>query len=57
VDRDRVFVLRYWQLVSPAETLNRVAGFLGIAEDHVTTIPPDNARPFVEPAYTSMPGG
>jgi hypothetical protein len=50
VERDRVFVLRYWQLVShPQETLNRVARFLGIAEDHVTTIPPDNARPFVEP--------
>jgi hypothetical protein len=50
VERDRVFVLRYWQLVShPHETLARVAGFLGIAEDPVTTIPPDNARPFVEP--------
>jgi hypothetical protein len=50
VERDRVFVLRYWQLVShPQETLNRVARFLGIAEDHVTTIPPDNHRPFVEP--------
>jgi hypothetical protein len=50
VDRERVFVLRYWQLVShPDETLNRVARFLGIAEDQVITIPPDNARPFVEP--------
>jgi hypothetical protein len=50
VERERVFVLRYWQLVShPAETLNRVARFLGIAEDQVATIPPDNARPFVEP--------
>jgi Sulfotransferase family len=50
VERDRIFVLRYWQLVSqPHETLARVAAFLGIAEDHVTTIPPDNARPFVEP--------
>ena len=29
VDRERVLVLRYWQLVSqPAETLNRVARFL-----------------------------
>ena len=50
VERERVFVLRYWQLVSqPKETLHRVARFLGIAEDQVTTIPPDNARPFVEP--------
>jgi Sulfotransferase family len=50
VERDKVLVLRYWQLVShPDETLNRVARFLGIAEDQVTTIPPDNARPFVQP--------
>ena len=49
VEGERVHVLRYWQLVShPEETLNRVARFLGIAEDQVTTIPPDNARPFVE---------
>jgi hypothetical protein len=58
VDRERVFVLRYWQLVShPDETLNRVARFLGIAEDQVATIPPDNARPFVEPGLrTSVLG-
>jgi hypothetical protein len=58
VERERVFVLRYWQLVShPQETLDRVAGFLGIAQDHVTTIPPDNARPFVEPGLrTAMLG-
>src|SRR5215211_1015158 len=50
VARERVFVLRYWQLVShPDETLKRVARFLGIAEDHVSRIPPDNARPFVKP--------
>jgi hypothetical protein len=50
VERQQVLVLRYWQLVShPEETLNRVARLLGIAEDQVTTIPPDNARPFVEP--------
>lgn len=50
VERERVFVLRYWQLVSqPKETLNRVARFLGIAEYQAATIPPDNARPFVEP--------
>jgi Sulfotransferase family len=50
IEQDRVLVLRYWQLVSHQdETLNRVARFLGIAEDQITTIPPDNARPFVEP--------
>jgi hypothetical protein len=50
VDRDRVLVLRYWQLVSePTDTLNRVARFLGIAEDRVSAVPPDNSRPFVEP--------
>ena len=50
VERERVLVLRYWQLVSqPNETLNRTTRFLGIAEDRVTSIPPDNARPFVEP--------
>jgi Sulfotransferase family len=50
VDRERVLVLRYWQLVSqPVATLNRVAGFLGIAKDQITTVPPDNSRPFVAP--------
>ncbi|HLL61485.1 MAG TPA: sulfotransferase [Propionibacteriaceae bacterium] len=48
VDRDRVLVLRYWQLVSqPVETLNRVARFLGIGENEIGTVPPDNSRPFV----------
>ena len=58
VERERVLVLRYWQLVSqPKETLNRVAGFLGISEDQVGMIPPDNARPFVEPGVrTSVLG-
>jgi hypothetical protein len=50
IDRERLLVLRYWQLVShPHKTLNRVARFLDIAEDQATSIPPDNARPFVEP--------
>ncbi len=50
VDRDRVLVLRYWQLVSqPVETLNRVARFLGLAEDRISAVPPDNSRPFVRP--------
>jgi hypothetical protein len=43
VDRDRVLVLRYWQLVSqPRETLNRVSRFLGLAENAINTVPPDN---------------
>jgi hypothetical protein len=50
--RNKVLVLRYWQLVShPDETVNRVARFVGIAEDQVTTIPPDNARPLCSLAY------
>jgi hypothetical protein len=50
VDRDRVLVLRYRQLVDqPVDTLNRVARFLGIGEDLVGTVPPDNSRGFVEP--------
>jgi hypothetical protein len=58
VDRDRVLVLRYWQLVSePVATLNRVASFLGIAGDQIVTVPPDNSRPFVAPGLrTSVLG-
>ena len=58
VDRERVLVLRYWQLVSqPVATLNRVAGFLGIAEDQITNVPPDNSRRFVAPGLrTSVIG-
>ena len=58
VDRERVLVLRYRQLVSqPTETLNRVARFLGIAEDQIGTVPPDNSRPFVRPGLkTSVLG-
>ena len=49
-DRERVLVLRYWQLVSkPAETLDRVCRFLGIGEGQVGQVPPDNSRPFVGP--------
>jgi hypothetical protein len=53
-----VLVLRYWQLVSqPVETLNRVARFLGIAEDRIGAVPPDNSRPFVRPGLrTSLLG-
>ena len=46
VERERVLVLRYWQLVSqPSETFHQVARFLGVGDHHVSTIPPDNARP------------
>jgi sulfotransferase family protein len=55
VDRDRVLVLRYWQLVAkPAETLNRVARFLQISEDQIGIIPPDNSRGFVEPGLRTQ---
>jgi sulfotransferase family protein len=58
IDRNRLLVLRYWQLVSqPTASLNRVARFLGIAEDQITTVPPDNSRPFVAPGLrTSILG-
>jgi hypothetical protein len=59
VPRERVLVLRYWQLVSqPVETLNRVAAFLGIEADRVDVVPPDNSRPFVAPGLrTRVLGG
>lgn len=58
MERERILVLRYWQVVSqPNETLNRTARFLGIAEDQIASIPPDNARRFVEPGVrTSVLG-
>ena len=50
VDRERVLVLRYRELVAePTATLDRVSRFLGIAEGRVGTVPPDNSRPYVEP--------
>jgi hypothetical protein len=50
VERERVLVVRYWQLVSqPVETLNRVADFLGVAQDLIGAVPPDNSRGFVVP--------
>jgi hypothetical protein len=40
VERERVLVLRYWQVVSqPNETLNRTSRFFGIAEDLLRSIP------------------
>jgi len=50
VERDRVLVLRYRELVSaPTATLDRVSQFLGIADGQISTVPPDNSRPFVQP--------
>jgi hypothetical protein len=50
VDRERVLVLRYRELVSePASTLDRVSTFLGIETGQVGVVPPDNSRHFVEP--------
>jgi hypothetical protein len=50
VDRERVLVLRYRELVAePARTLDRVSTFLGIETGQVGVVPPDNSRPFVEP--------
>ncbi len=55
VERERVLVLRYFQLVSkPVETLDRVARFLGIEEGRIGIIPPDNSRPFVEPGLRTQ---
>ena len=54
VDRDRVLVLRYRELVSePGPTLDRVARFLGVETGRVGVVPPDNSRPFVEPGVKS----
>ena len=48
IDGERVFVLRYRELVSePARTLDRVCTFLGLEPGLVTSIPRDNSRPYV----------
>jgi len=50
--REQLLVLRYRELVSaPTETLNRVSRFLGIAEDQIATVPPDNSRVFVDSGW------
>jgi hypothetical protein len=47
--REQVLLLRYRELVDhPEQTLDRVADFLGVATGHVSTVPSDNSRPFVE---------
>jgi hypothetical protein len=48
--RDQVLVLRYRDLVvQPAETLDRICAFLGIAQGVVTTVPPTKVSTWVEP--------
>ena len=48
VPRDRVFLLRYRQLVdTPTETLDRVSRFLGVATGVAHTVAPENVKPFV----------
>ncbi|MGY1802536.1 sulfotransferase [Blastococcus sp. SYSU D00922] len=48
VPRDRVFLLRYRQLVdTPRETLDRVSDFLGVPTGVAHTVAPENVKPFV----------
>jgi hypothetical protein len=48
VPRDRVFLLRYRQLVdTPRETLDRVSEFLGVSAGVAHTVAPENVKPFV----------
>ena len=48
VPRDRVFLLRYRQLVdTPTETLDRVSRFLGVAEGVAHVVAPENVKPHV----------
>jgi hypothetical protein len=48
VPRENVFLLRYRQLVdAPQETLDRVAGFLGVAPGIAHTVAPENVKPYV----------
>ena len=53
-DPDRVLVIRYRDIVDdPAGAVDRVCGFLGIDESHVSEIPRDNARSFVDEGWRS----
>ncbi len=57
VGRDRVFLLRYRQLVdTPRETLDRVSEFLGVAPGVAHTVAPENVKPFVAdtPRYRAL---
>jgi hypothetical protein len=59
VDRDRVLVMRYRELVSePTRTLDKVSRFLGIPEGQVGAVPHDNSRNFVDRTWwTAVLGG
>jgi Sulfotransferase family len=47
-DRQQVLVLRYRDLVdNPGPTLDRVCRFLAVETGLVTTVPPDNTRPYL----------
>lgn len=57
VDRDRVHVIRYRELVdSPARTLDGIAAFLGVATGVVTTVPPSNTHGWADdtPANSAL---
>ena len=54
VDQRRVLVIRYRDIVDdPAGAVDRVCRFLGIDESHVSEIPRDNARSFVDEGWRS----
>jgi hypothetical protein len=47
-DREQVLVMRYRELRdSPAATLDRVCGFLGVRTGLLDTVPSENVRPYV----------
>jgi hypothetical protein len=52
VDRDRVLVLRYGELVDdPADAVDRACRFLGIAPGLLDEVPSDNSRSYIEPGW------
>ena len=58
VDPERVLVVRYREVVDqPAETVDTICRFLGIAEGQVSSIPRDNSRSYVEPGWRSRAVG
>jgi hypothetical protein len=47
----QVHVLRYKELVdTPLEALNAITSFLGVEQDLLDIVPPENSRPFVVPS-------
>lgn len=52
VDRDRVLVLRYRDLIDePGATIDRACHFLGIRPGMIDAIPRDNSRSYVPPGW------